>query len=354
MESSQVAVTHFLPLTRIRRARLLPVNGKVLVRIGQKVTSTDVIAQAEQGNGHVLIDLRRGLQLRRNERLEDLLERRIGDRLQAGDILAQKSGLFRRVVRTPVSGQLVAVTGGQALLEKAGQPLEICAGFSGTVIELIADRGAIIETYGGLVQGVWGNGRIEQGMLMNLAQTADEELTPAKLDVSLRGSIVMGGFCSQVEVFKTAAMLPLRGIILASMTSNLLSAAAEINFPVILTEGFGKIPMNPTAFQVLSTNAKRDINLNAAPWDLFSGERPEIVIPLPSTGEFPREANSLEQGRTVRVTSGPFASKTGTISEIKPGLTPISNKLRVPAATVRLVDSSEEILVPLANLDLIE
>jgi hypothetical protein len=49
-------VVHILPLTKIRRERLLPVPGKVLVRQGQKVATTDVIAEARLNPEHLLLN----------------------------------------------------------------------------------------------------------------------------------------------------------------------------------------------------------------------------------------------------------------------------------------------------------
>ena len=57
------AVTRVSILTTIRRRRVLPVIGRVLVRRGQKVAATDVIASADLAPQHLMLDIARGLGL---------------------------------------------------------------------------------------------------------------------------------------------------------------------------------------------------------------------------------------------------------------------------------------------------
>lgn len=349
----QVPVTQFIAMARIRRARLLPSNGQVLVRLGQKVSAGDTVARAEIPGEHLLINLRRGMQLRPGVKIEPMLERRPGDRLQAGDILAQKGRVFRRVVRTPSDGRLVGVIGGQVLIEKTGKTLDVHAGFDGTVVELIADRGAILETHGVLVQGVWGNGHSDQGPMVRLATGPDDELTPDRLDVSLRSTVAFAGHCNKAEVLKAAAMLPLRGLILSSMSADLVPLAMTLELPVILIEGFGRIPMNAIAFQLLSANEKGMICLNAGTRDLYTGERPEIIIPLPGSGESPLEMTPLESEASIRVVAGPHQGETGTLVGLPEGFTTLENRVRTMAARVKLAGVADEVSIPLANLEVI-
>jgi hypothetical protein len=348
-------VTHILPLTFIRRERVLPVNGRVIVRTGQKVSATDVIAETKLDPGHIILDISRGLGLPQ-EKSDKLITHKVGEQVAEGDVIAGPvGGLFPRTVRAPKAGLVTVIGGGQVMIELEGSPYELRAGLPGVVAELIAERGAIIEAYGALIQGMWGNDRLETGVLNVVSHTPDEELTPDRLDVGMRGAIILGGWCSQAEVFRNAAEIPLRGLILASITPDLIPLASQAAYPVLVLEGFGKLPMDAATFNILSTNEKREVCVNATQWDRFNGIRPEIIIPLPVMNEIPpaRDSDIFAPGQTVRIIQAPYKSRTATITSLLPSLTSFPSGLRVPAALLRL-ENGEQASVPLTNLEIIE
>ncbi len=347
-------VSHMLPLTTVRRARLLQNPGRVLVRTGQMVTATDVIAETYLPEHHYLLDVRRTLGISSVNKAAGLIQRREGEKVQKGDVIAETGGLFSRVIRAPQDGVVVSVNAGQVWIEALGEPFKLRAGMPGTVTDVIADRGAILETSAALVQGVWGNGLIDLGVLLSLARTPDDELTRDRLDVSMRGAVVLGGYCDKPDVLKAAADLQLRGLVLAGINPNILRAAAALKFPLIVIEGFGRIPFNPTAYRLLTSNEKRDAALNAAAWDAYTGERPEVVIPLPAAGGDPApDTLEFSAGQNVRLHGAPYLGQTGTIIALRGGSAALQNGLRAPAADIRL-ENGERVLIPLANLDVLE
>lgn len=344
------SVTHILPLTTIRRERVLPVPGRVVVRRGQKVSTTNVIAEARLAPEHLMLNVALGLGLPA-ERADSHVQCKAGTMVSEGDVLAGPVGITQRVVRSPCSGRVIVVGDGQVLLEVESPPYELRAGLPGKVTDLIGDRGAIIEAEGALIQGVWGNGRIGDGLMFDLASTPDDVLTSDRLDVSHRGSIILGGHCEDAEVLQAASELPLRGLILASIEPKLVPAAVKASFPIVVIEGFGHLPMNSAAYKLLSTNERRDVAINAEPWDRFKGSRPEVVIPLPTSGKtpYPRETDIFSLNQQVHIVRAPHAGKIGTLIALCPGLTVLPNGLRVRAAEVRL-ENRDEVVVPLANL----
>jgi len=346
-------ITHILPVTHIQRVRQLPTDGRVLVRSNQKVNTTDVIAEARQEGKHVLVNVRRALGLASTKDTESLIDRKVGEKVQKGDVIATYGKFLPKVVRSPEDGDIVAINNGQVLLEVDSKVFQLKAGFSGTVVEVLPDRGAIIETHGTLVQGIWGNNQIDQGMMLALAQTADEALKKERLDVSMRGAVLLCGYCADAEALKMANELPLRGLILGGIEAELISLASTLSFPLIVLDGFGPLAVNSAAFKLLSSNEKREICLNAAAWNLSSGERPEVIIPLPVEGTLPKETDEFKPDQEVRIQGAPYTGQIGILVRVRPWLTALPNGLRVPAADVRL-ESNEVVSIPLANLDVLE
>ena len=346
-------VNHVIGLTTIVRERLLPVSGNVVARVQQKVTATEVVAQTRWACEHALLDVARMLNVS-SVAADRLIKCQIDDQLAVGAEIAVGRGIFPRTARAPRDGRVVAVGGGQVLMEVGEAKMELRAGLPGTVIQVIPNRGVVIQTSGGLVQGMWGNGRIDAGLLVNLMEAPNSVLEPGRVDVSLRGSIILGGIINNVETLQVLAELPARGLIASSIQPSLLSKAREMRFPILITDGIGSLPMNSAAYKLLSTNAKREVALNAEVYDRYTGARPEIVIPLPTSSEppMPNEVETFSPGAQVKMRRPPAMGMIGSIVSIKPGLTTLPSGLRAQVAEVKL-ENNETVIVPLVNMEVV-
>jgi hypothetical protein len=201
---------------------------------------------------------------------------------------------------------------------------------------------------------VWGNGRIDTGTLVNLVERPDGEITADRLDVSMRGFVILAGMLNNAELLKAAAALPVRGLILSSIQPSLISIAREMRYPIIVTDGFGALPMNSAAYKLLSTNAKREATINAEAYNRYSGARPEVIIPLPTSSDLPapREVETFAAGLQVRLRRPPAMGMIGSIVNVKPGQTVLPSGLRAPSAEVKL-ENGETVVVPLVNLEVV-
>src|SRR4030066_2572574 len=346
-------ITHFIPAAEIRRERLMPASGRIIARRGQQVNPIDVVAEALLRPEHLLLEIGRGLGLAPKE-ADHYIQRRAGDEVGEGDVIAGPVGIGRRVVRAPKTGTVVVAGDGQVLMELEGEFSELRAGYSGEVTEIVGARGVIIETVGSLIQGVWGNGKINFGLLNILAQAPDELVTPDMIDISVRGAVILAGCCEEEKVLRSADELPIRGMILASMDSALVPVALRVNYPIVLIEGFGKLPMNQEAFSSLSSSEKCEVAMNAEPWDRIGNTRPEVVISV-SEGAYPEVLTELAAfaiGQTGRMVSPPYKSMIGTLTTLPQSLSLLPSGLLVQTAEVS-ISNGETVQVPLANLEII-
>jgi hypothetical protein len=343
-------ITHFLSLTNIRRTRLLPFPGRVLVKAGQKVNAAEVIAETHLPNKHHLLDVRRAFGVK-GAIADTLITRQKGEHLQKGDIVAETGKVFSRVIRAPIDGSIVAISNGQILIETSDAPLQLQAAMPGVIREVIQEQGAVIEVNGVLLQGIWGNGKIDFGLLHLHSTNPEAPLTMDDIDPILRGAVLAGGYCGDPASLQALADSSLRGLILSSIHPDLIGLVGRMKFPVIVLEGFNRQPFNPAAFNLLITNEKKDVSLNAAAWNQINGERPEIIIPLPDSGMLATEYDEVAPGLTVRIQGAPYANLIGTVLEVYPQST-LPSGLRCQAAEVRLADK-ERVLVPISNLEII-
>ncbi len=112
-------VRSFFHLQKIQRRRELPISGKVYVRKGQSVSTSDVIAEADLGARYQYLDLGWGLGVAA-DKVETYLQVREGSRIEAGDLIAGPVGSARRVVRSPGACTVLGLARGRILLEFAG------------------------------------------------------------------------------------------------------------------------------------------------------------------------------------------------------------------------------------------
>jgi len=346
-------VIHILPLTTILRERLLPLPGVVNVRLDQRVSASDIVAEAHWGREHLLVDVARKLGISPEE-ADRLIQCRVNDELAANALIASRGKLMRREVRAPRDGRVVLVGGGRVLLEVGKVNLELRAGLPGQVVKIIPERGVAIQTTGALIQGVWGNGRIETGMLVSLMEKPDSVIEAGRLDVSLRGSVILAGMLRDADPLRAAAELPVRGLILSGMQPALVPLAQQMRYPVLVMDGLGTHPMNSAAFRLLTTNAKREVTVNAEASDRYGGNRPEVIIPLPVTVE-PAPPNDIETfsvNQQVIMRAAPHYGVAGSILYLHPGLTVLPSGLRARAADVHL-ETGQDILVPLENMEVV-
>jgi hypothetical protein len=347
-------VSHIVPLTIVRRDRTLPFPGTVTARLNERVQAVDVIAEAETAPRHIFLDLARGLGVSVKE-APGFLVRQKGDRVEMGDTIAGPVGVARRTVRAPSDGRIVALEGSRVLFEVRGEPIVLRAGMPAIVVSSDGVQTVTLEAPAGLVQGIWGNGRQDFGVLRTLGGGPAARIQTDMLDINLRGAVLVGGMCDQPAPLHQATELNVRGVVLGSITSDLIPAALRLPYPLMITEGFGSLPMNSAAYALLTGNVGRDAAVDARPGDRYSYQRPEVIIPLPAAkqADVPDDVIPLAKGVRVRVLRAPFHGAVGFVRDLPQKAADFPSGLLARSATIEIEGLGNR-LIPLANLEVIQ
>ncbi len=343
---------YLMDSTTIRREQSLPQDaiGEVEVIEGSGVNLRDIVARGVIPSSYVFVEAARQLRLKPGESLSDFLQVAVGQSVSAEVLLAEKRG---KQVRAPFDGILAAVEDGHLIMQVEPEQIVVEAGVDGTVVELVAGRGAIIETYGGLAQGVWGNGRRTIGALKSEPADGLEMIEGGDLDIGTRGSIVV----TKRPLYETgidhAEYIGLGGIIAPAMDADLIPRALRSKLAIMLTEGFGPLTMSPLMWKLLDAANGRNALLEARQPDRWSAARPEVILnPVRSSNRAVR-ANpntTLNVGSVVRLTRPPHAGEVVRVTDLPKMPVLLENGLRVPCAQVEF-PNGESRPVPLANIE---
>jgi hypothetical protein len=235
----------------VRRERMLPLRGEVLVSTGSRVEPSDIVASAILPSGIQLLNVAKALSIG-NEDLARHLRVNVGDLVAEGDVLAAARGptsFLRRTFRSPIRGMVVAIAKGRLLVQSSRTTVELEAHYKGTVINVMSGLGAIIEAHGALVQAIWGSGEEGFGLLRVVVDDPAQSIDAEAIDVSCRDAVLVGGSFIGEEALYRAQEMHVEGIVVGGLDAGLLELASSMPFPVIVTEGMGRFAIATPIFE---------------------------------------------------------------------------------------------------------
>jgi hypothetical protein len=148
---------------------------------------------------------------------------------------------------------------------KANHRHRLTAGLPGKVAKILPGRAALLQTEAVIIRGVFGIGDDTEGEV-RVASQFYEPIVASSLSASGEGAILIGGFLPSLEVIKKAEAVGVRGIVCGG--ANRLDLLRP-SLPILLTEGFGPVPMSPTVFSFLSAVAGRHVFLSPEELELL-------------------------------------------------------------------------------------
>jgi hypothetical protein len=234
------------------------------------------------------------------------------------------------------------------------------------------------------VRGIFGLGGEQHGVLKVAVADETEELLPDQIDARLTYSVVLGGSTTTAAALERAVTNGVRAVIIGSIAESELRAfmgyhgldgwrlgrtgwvfpppvpTAQPTTPrkltLIVTEGFGRIPMARRAFELLAAYDGQEVAVDGTTRLRGGLARPEVIVPLGrATAVRPptMAAPSVTVGATVRLLAPSHLGMVGKVIALSQGRQQIESGLNLPAASVLLSDGNR-VWVPLVNLEVLE
>lgn len=350
----------------------MPLPGTVLVKAGDCVQSNQPVARAELPGKVYALNLANQLGIAPDE-IKDYLIKKDGDSIQKDEILAENKPLFKWLkteIRSPITGMVesASTVTGQVLLREPPRVLELLGYVDGTVVEVHPHQGVTIECACSMVQGIFGIGGEAYGELAVAVSSPDEALTPAHVKPDMKGKIVVGGSFLPADTMAKAKEFGVAGLVVGGIHDKDLRAllgydlgvaitgAEQVGFTLILTEGFGTIPMAQKTFALLSAHAGATASISGATQIRAGVIRPEIIIPQveAKAGAIAQpQRDGIRLGDPVRIIRDPLFGKIGEVSGLPSDLKKIPTESEVRVLEVTFADGSRAV-IPRTNIEVIE
>ncbi|MFN3530980.1 MAG: hypothetical protein ACK41Q_00460 [Candidatus Brocadia sp.] len=360
--------------TKVTSHRTLPLLGDVVVKKGDVLKAEDVVARTHlPGKVHAINAVNRlGIQ---PKDLREYMLKKEGDSVLKDEIIAETKPwikMLKTVLLSPITGTIetISTITGQVLLREPPKPIQVFAYVDGTVVEVMEKEGVVMETTATFIQGIFGVGGESVGELVIAVNKPEDVLTANCILPTHKDKIIVGGAFIQHDAIDKAKKVGVRGIIVGGLDDEdlkkllgydlgvAITGSEELGITLIITEGFGQIPMAQRTFELLKSRSGAKTSINGATQIRAGVVRPEIIIPY-ETGELSGKEmdkpvdRGMEIGDTVRVIRVPYFGKIGKIKAL-----PFSPQKIETEATVRILEiefpDGSTVTVPRANVEMIE
>lgn len=309
----------------------------------------------------------------RPDEIQKYMLRQVGQEVKKEQMIAKKGeaqAFFTKTALSPISGVISRVDSktGKVTVSRPFKQVVVCAYLSGQVAAVLPDRGCVVETAGIRLTGVFGLGRETHGTIRVLTGGPDEPLVPEMITEECKGAILIGGSHATSQALSRALQVGAKGVVSGTvsyltLTESLgvrlgvgITGQEDIDLTVVLTEGFGHLPMRNDTWDTLKWLEGRQASMNGATQIRAGAIRPEIVAPFPefsgAQGEETPVSEDLHSGMAVRIVTEPYFGKTGDIVDIRKQPMALETETRVPVVRVAL-HRGETVTVARANVEVL-
>lgn len=372
--------------TVVRKRRILPIPGQVLVKEGQSVSAATVIAQTDLPGKVHTVNVVNLLGIVPEEIRRYMLKRE-GDLVQAGEPLAENRPFIKWLktrVPAPITGMVESVSEvtGQVFLREPPKPLALSAYLDGHVVETFPGKGASVEAACSLVQGIFGIGGEAVGTIAMGVADPQDVLTPERIAGAHRGAILVGGSLIGRDGLARAKQVGVCAVVVGGLhdldlkmllgrdLGVAITGTEQVGFTLIITEGFGQITMAKRTFDLFASKVGQRASCSGATQIRAGVIRPEVIIPFPppplspprrgegegggaEEGVSEAVGGGLKVGDQIRIIREPYFGRICRVSALPTDLQllPTGSKVRVLHAEL---DGGQQIIVPRANVERLE
>ena len=361
-----------LKKTVFKKQRILALKGDVLVKAGDSLNPDTIVASTNLPGNVQMLKVSNILNIDPKDVVEALKVKE-GQSIKKGELIAETSGIFgmfKSSVESPVDGTIESISQstGRVVVREAPIPVEVDAYVKGVVDEVVENEGIVLSSNAAFIQGIFGIAGEKRGELALVSSSPSEELKADQITSDMKGKILIGGSFLSLEAYKKALSVNVAGIVVggfnyydlkAILGYNLgvaITGTEKLNTALIVTEGYGSIPMSEATYSLLKENVGNAASINGATQIRAGVIRPEIVIPLENSNtdndSESKMPEGIQEGSTVRVIRSPNFGKIGKVTSLPSELNKMESETMVRVAEINIDGSN--FLIPRANLEMVE
>lgn len=357
----------------VRKRRILPLKGEVVVKVGDKLNPNDVVARTHLPGNVVPLNVANKLGVP-PEDLPIVMQKKEGDPIKEGEQIALKKSFikwFSSSASATITGTIESISSitGQVLQRGEPIPVEVTSYVKGTVAEVVENEGVVMETYASFVQGIFGIGGETFGDIHIAVPDNTTVLEDNLITDDMKGKVIVGGAMVTASALKKAISVGVKGIVVGGFDDKdlrdflgydigvAITGNEDIGITLVVTEGFGQIDMAQKTFDLLKRHEGEMACINGATQIRAGVIRPEVVVPTESKKDVDNESASgiggLTTGSPIRVIRHPYFGYLGTVTDLPAPLQVLESESKARVLKVKFDDGSE-VVVPRANVEMIE
>lgn len=291
---------------------------------------------------------------------------KVGDEVVRGSLLAKKgeaAAFFTKVCVAPMTGVITAIDAQKARVE-IGHPFrEITqnAHVPGTVRAILPGYGAVVETYGQILPGIFGVGGETYGRLHLIEGSELPSFLPTDAIVAiphhLERSMLQALLARRVRgvIASSAHFKDLMDVLGVRLSGLKHAEMAQQGFVVLLTEGAGSWQMGVSRVALLRRYDGQLVALDGTTQIRAGAIRPTLIL-LASEPVSERQSqratteDRLKLGQQVRLLGDAHYGKVGRIVELPVQAGVLVMELMAPLVVIELV-TGERLTVPRTNVE---